>query len=250
MADTTTPTTSAPATTSPPTEQKRKMFIPLENNPQVMTTLLHTLGLSTTLSLHDVFSLSDPSLLAFVPRPASALLLVFPVSEVYEKYRREEDEGVQEYAGRGGKEEVTWFRQTIGNSCGLMALLHAAGNGSAREFVGQYPFPLFPSSIPAPGDSVLDCRYYYCMRTRKLTPPRPGLDPRTTTERRHTPPPQRTRRAPLQLPRPRSRAPRLRAAGRHCRAPRGRYRGAALCGVCGCEWEAVGAGWEEEGADL
>ncbi|KFZ14045.1 hypothetical protein V502_06292 [Pseudogymnoascus sp. VKM F-4520 (FW-2644)] len=134
MADTTTPTTSAPATAAT-TETKRKMFVPLENNPQVMTTLLHTLGLSPTLSLHDVFSLSDPSLLAFVPRPASALLLVFPVSEVYEKYRREEDEGVVEYEGKGDKEEVTWFRQTIGNSCGLMALLHAAGNGSAREFV-------------------------------------------------------------------------------------------------------------------
>lgn len=72
-----------------------------------------------------------------MPRPASALLLVFPVSEVYEKYRREEDEGVQEYEGKGEGEEVTWFRQTIGNSCGLMALLHAAGNGSAREFVGE-----------------------------------------------------------------------------------------------------------------
>ena len=138
MADTTPATTPAPATsTSPPTETKRKMFVPLENNPQVMTTLLHHLGLSPTLSLHDVFSLSDPSLLAFVPRPASALLLVFPVSEVYEKYRREEDEGVQEYEGKGEGEEVTWFRQTIGNSCGLMALLHAAGNGSAREFVGE-----------------------------------------------------------------------------------------------------------------
>ncbi|ELR04269.1 hypothetical protein GMDG_06669 [Pseudogymnoascus destructans 20631-21] len=100
-----------------------------------MTTLLHSLGLSPSLSLHDVFSLTDRSLLAFVPRPASALLLVFPVSEGYEKYRREEDEGLEEYGGRGEGEEVMWFRQTIRNSCGLMALLHAAVNGSAREFV-------------------------------------------------------------------------------------------------------------------
>ncbi|KFY59245.1 hypothetical protein V497_04398 [Pseudogymnoascus sp. VKM F-4516 (FW-969)] len=136
MADTT-PTTSDPATTSvnAPTQQKRKTFVPLENNPQVMTSLLHSLGVSPTLSLHDVFSLSDPSLLAFVPRPASALLLVFPVSEKYENYRRGEDEGVSEYEGKGEGEEVLWFRQTIGNSCGLMALLHAASNGSAREFV-------------------------------------------------------------------------------------------------------------------
>ncbi|OBT60752.1 hypothetical protein VE03_10881 [Pseudogymnoascus sp. 23342-1-I1] len=143
MADTTTIPTSAPATGASPTETKRKTFVPLENNPQVMTTLLYNLGVSRTLAVHDVFSLSDPSLLAFVPRPASALLLVFPVSETYEKYRREDDEGVQEYsdagfAGDGGKEDergVLWFRQTIRNSCGLMGLLHAASNGTARDFV-------------------------------------------------------------------------------------------------------------------
>lgn len=139
MADTTTPAAANTSTSS--TEQKRKMFVPLENNPQVMTHLLQNLGLSSTLSLHDVFSLTDPSLLEFVPRPASALLLVFPVSEGYEKYRREEDEGLDEYQGKGEGEEVTWFRQTIGNSCGLMALLHAAGNGPARDFVGEFPLP-------------------------------------------------------------------------------------------------------------
>ncbi|OBT70735.1 hypothetical protein VF21_10269 [Pseudogymnoascus sp. 05NY08] len=147
----TTPTIITPATsTSPATETKRKTFVPLENNPQVMTHLLHNLGLSPSLSLHDVFSLSDPEMLAFVPRPASALLLVFPVSEGYERYRREEDGGLEEYGGRGFASDagggklgevggegggVLWFRQTIRNSCGLMALLHAAGNGSAREFV-------------------------------------------------------------------------------------------------------------------
>lgn len=35
-----------------------------------------------------------------------------------------------------------WFRQTIGNSCGLMALLHAAANGSAKDFIGVSPSEL------------------------------------------------------------------------------------------------------------
>lgn len=56
-----------------------------------MTTLLLNLGLSPTLSFHDVFSISDPDLLAFVPRPAHALLLVFPVSKTYETFRAAED---------------------------------------------------------------------------------------------------------------------------------------------------------------
>jgi ubiquitin carboxyl-terminal hydrolase L3 len=64
-----------------------------ENNPDVMSHLLHQLGLSPSIGFHDVYSIDDADLLAFVPRPAYALLFVFPVSETYEKFRLEEDEG-------------------------------------------------------------------------------------------------------------------------------------------------------------
>jgi ubiquitin carboxyl-terminal hydrolase L3 len=101
-----------------------------------MNTLVHKLGLSQTLSFHDVFSIDDPDLLAFVPRPANALLLVFPVSATYEKYRMEDDANRPLYEGKGAKEPVVWYRQTIGNACGLMGLLHAVSNGAAKDFVG------------------------------------------------------------------------------------------------------------------
>lgn len=102
-----------------------------------MTSLVHKLGLSAELSWHDVYSLDDPSLLAFVPRPAHALLLVFPVSEAYEKTRAKEDGPLPDYSGSGSGEEVIWFKQTIGNACGLIGLLHAACNGVTRELVGM-----------------------------------------------------------------------------------------------------------------
>jgi ubiquitin carboxyl-terminal hydrolase L3 len=111
-------------------------FIPLEANPELMTTLLHKLGLSSALQVHDVFSLTDPSLLGFIPRPALALLLVFPVSAAYESHRLAEDSLLPEYAGKGDAEPVVWFRQTIRNACGMMGLLHAACNGPARSFIG------------------------------------------------------------------------------------------------------------------
>ncbi|KAK5107616.1 hypothetical protein LTR62_000951 [Meristemomyces frigidus] len=111
----------------------RKHFVPLENNPELMTTLLHTLGLSSSLHFHDVYSISDPDLLAFVPRPAYALLLVFPVSQAYQTHRNEEDKGKQEYEGHGEEEDVVWYKQTIGNACGLIGLLHAVSNGTARN---------------------------------------------------------------------------------------------------------------------
>jgi ubiquitin carboxyl-terminal hydrolase L3 len=114
---------------------------PLENNPEVLTTLIHTLGLSSSLAFHDVWSLDDPSLLNFIPRPVLALLLVFPVSASYESLRVEEDKALPQYEGHGPEEEVVWFRQTIRNACGMMGLLHLASNGGAREFIGMPPPP-------------------------------------------------------------------------------------------------------------
>jgi ubiquitin carboxyl-terminal hydrolase L3 len=107
-----------------------------ENNPEVMTSLVHNLGLSNKLAFHDVFSIDDPDLLAFVPRPAYALLLIFPVSETYEDFRVEEDKERQVYDGHGPEEDVIWYKQTIGNACGLIGLLHGVSNGTARSHVG------------------------------------------------------------------------------------------------------------------
>lgn len=100
-----------------------------------MTSLVHELGLSEKLAFHDVYSLDEPSLLDFLPRPAVALLLVFPVTNTYEKFRREEDGPKPEYDGSGPDEPVIWFKQTIRNACGLIGLLHAVSNGSARDNV-------------------------------------------------------------------------------------------------------------------
>ncbi|KAI9679321.1 MAG: ubiquitinyl hydrolase 1 [Caeruleum heppii] len=113
----------------------RKAFVPLENNPEVMTSLVHTLGLAPSLAFHDVFSIDDPDLLAFVPRPAYALLLVFPVSDTYENFRAAEDASRAEYDGAGAQEEVMWFKQTIRNACGLIGLLHGVANGEARKHI-------------------------------------------------------------------------------------------------------------------
>ena len=108
-----------------------------ENNPEVMTPLAHKLGLSSQLSFHDVFSIDDPDMLAFIPRPALALLLCFPVTAAVEKYTEAEDASKADYHGSGEAEEVIWFRQTIGNACGLYGLLHGVSNGEARNHIGK-----------------------------------------------------------------------------------------------------------------
>ncbi|KAF1955717.1 cysteine proteinase [Byssothecium circinans] len=123
------------AADSPDVPLSRKRFIPLENNPEVMSSLVHNLGLSKRLAFHDVFSIDEPELLAFVPRPAYALLLIFPVSDTYEKFRVQEDKDRPEYEGHGPDEEVIWYKQTIGNACGLIGLLHGVSNGAARSHI-------------------------------------------------------------------------------------------------------------------
>ena len=126
-----------------------------------MSSLLHKLGLSDKLGFHDVYSINEPDLLAFVPRPAHALLLVYPVSETYEKFRMEEDSGKPDYQGSGSDEEVIWYKQTIGNACGLIGLLHGVSNGPARSFVepDSSLAKLLQDAIPLKADQRADLLY-------------------------------------------------------------------------------------------
>lgn len=110
-----------------------KAFVPLENNPEVMSHLVHQLGLSPSLGFTDVYSIDEPDLISIVPRPSHALLLVFPVSPTYEATRKSEDSNRSEYTGHGPNEPIIWFKQTIRNACGLIGLLHAVSNGVPRK---------------------------------------------------------------------------------------------------------------------
>lgn len=112
----------------------KKMFIPLENNPEVFSHLIQHLGASLQLGFYDIYSLEDPSLTAHIPRPIYALLFICPAN-VYHKARDEEHAGMEQYTGSGAGEPVMWFKQTIGNACGLIGLLHGVSNGGARSYI-------------------------------------------------------------------------------------------------------------------
>ena len=116
----------------------RKHYIPLESNPKLFTQLIHQLGISTSLAFQDVLSLSDPDLLAFIPRPAFALILVFPTTDAYEQQKAIEEVSRNEYQGCGEGEQVMWFRQTINNACGLYSILHEISNGASRDFIRKF----------------------------------------------------------------------------------------------------------------
>ncbi|KAK6363400.1 ubiquitinyl hydrolase 1 [Orbilia blumenaviensis] len=109
------------------TETKRVAFIPLESNPDTFNSLALKLGLSPALSFTDVYSLTDPDLLSFIPRPVHALILIFPTSEDPAKQNN------HLYSEAKTEGPVLYIKQTIKNACGLMALLHAVLNGAVAE---------------------------------------------------------------------------------------------------------------------
>lgn len=126
-----------------------KTFIPLENNPEVFTHLVHKLGVSPKLGFYDVYSTDHADLLAMIPRPAHALIFISP-ADIYHKVRKQDkaealtfdgemskpdDTKKLTYDGSGEQEPVFWMKQTIGHACGLIALLHCVSNGSAKQYV-------------------------------------------------------------------------------------------------------------------
>ncbi|PKX96924.1 ubiquitin carboxyl-terminal hydrolase isozyme L1 [Aspergillus novofumigatus IBT 16806] len=92
-------------------------------------------SVSPILAFHDVLSVDDPELLAITPRPALALVLVFPTSSDYEKNLEEQGRLIPDHYETGDGENVMWYKQTINNACGLYAIFHAVSNGDARDLI-------------------------------------------------------------------------------------------------------------------
>jgi len=116
------------------TQTYTKHFIPLESDPEIFTELIHNLGASESLQFQDVYSIDDPELLAFVPKPVYALILILPITPDYAKRIALEDAVVDFYSHNN---KILWLSQTINNACGLYAILHAIANSDAKDLIGS-----------------------------------------------------------------------------------------------------------------
>ncbi|GAA5981988.1 hypothetical protein JCM11641_006823 [Rhodosporidiobolus odoratus] len=105
-------------------------WLPLESNPESFNRWSASLGLKTEgpggYAFADVWGL-EPEALEWVKKPVKAVLMLFPVTDAYEKLRKEQDAKVLE-DGVEGVEDVIYFKQTIANACGTFALLHTLAN--------------------------------------------------------------------------------------------------------------------------
>eukprot|EP00051_Salpingoeca_urceolata_P027291 m.480843 g.480843 ORF g.480843 m.480843 type:complete len:229 (-) comp21969_c0_seq1:33-719(-) len=118
-------------------------WLPLESNPDVMNKLVAQMGVTGEFCFQDVWGL-DTELLAMVPQPTVAVLLLFPVSENYEAYRVQEDERIKR-EGQTVSPDVFYMKQTIGNACGTVALIHSIANNQQNLTVADGPLKQFIS---------------------------------------------------------------------------------------------------------
>ncbi|KAI9494662.1 ubiquitin carboxyl-terminal hydrolase isozyme L3 [Zychaea mexicana] len=115
------------------TTQKPKLkWTPLEANPDVWNKVFHVNGIDKAWSFNDVYGF-DPELLSFVPRPVAAMIFLYPITEAAEQFRHEEEARLTKKE-QDISPNVMFFKQTISNACGMMALIHALANN--KELVG------------------------------------------------------------------------------------------------------------------
>lgn len=117
-------------------------WLPLEANPEVMNQFLRQLGLVPTWQFGDVYGL-EAEVLSLVPRPVCAVLLLFPITEKYETFRQEEEAKIKAQ-GQEVSSDVYFMKQTIGNACGTIGLIHAVANNQRHlEFETNSPLKAF-----------------------------------------------------------------------------------------------------------
>jgi len=103
-------------------------WAPLESNPEVLTKWAGLVGLSTArVNFTDIYGL-DEDVLAFVPQPVKAVLLVFPLSDEMSAAKKKTDEKIQQDGQPALDPTVFFVKQTISNACGTIALLHSIYN--------------------------------------------------------------------------------------------------------------------------
>ncbi|TNM85794.1 ubiquitin carboxyl-terminal hydrolase isozyme L1 [Takifugu rubripes] len=97
----------------------------MELNPEMLNLLMKSLGVNESWRFVDVVGLESEQLSA-VPKPCCSLMLLFPLTQQHETFRKQQADKIAEDSG------VYFLKQTASNSCGTIALLHAVANNKGK----------------------------------------------------------------------------------------------------------------------
>ncbi|KAF0695433.1 Aste57867_13782 [Aphanomyces stellatus] len=116
---------------------RNKRWFPLESNPHVMNEYIKRMGIpdDSDFAFCDVYSTEDWAM-DMVLRPVLAVVMLFPIKDASESYAKEERARI-ENEGQVVSDNVYYMKQTVGNACGTVGILHALGN--ARHVLPPRP---------------------------------------------------------------------------------------------------------------
>ncbi|GAM22246.1 hypothetical protein SAMD00019534_054210 [Acytostelium subglobosum LB1] len=108
--------------------EKQKNWVPLEANPDVLTSFMHNLGVPVEWEFCDIYGI-DKELLDMVPKPCVAVILLFPITKSYEIQRYKLQNEIEE-KGQHVSDKVYFMKQYIGNACGTIGVIHSVLNNA------------------------------------------------------------------------------------------------------------------------
>ncbi|KAM8938838.1 ubiquitin carboxyl-terminal hydrolase isozyme L1 [Pelodytes ibericus] len=100
----------------------------MEINPEMLNKVLSNLGVSGSWKFVDLLGFEEESL-GSVPTPVCAVLLLFPLTSQHENFREKQLKEIKE---KESNPKVYFVKQTIGNSCGTVGLIHAVANNQDK----------------------------------------------------------------------------------------------------------------------
>lgn len=102
-------------------EESKSRWLPLESNPDVLNKYADSLGMPQDWRFVDVFGL-ESELLAMVPRPVIAVILLYPITE------KSESQQLGNAASEDAARSLYFIKQSIDNACGTIGMIHALVN--------------------------------------------------------------------------------------------------------------------------
>jgi len=111
-------------------KQVQGNWLPLESNPELLNKFAARMGMPKGFSWNDVWGFED-MLLAMVPQPVIACVLLFPSCKEINDYKRKQADSLDEKSS--DLDDLFYITQhdQIGNACGTIALCHALANSSS-----------------------------------------------------------------------------------------------------------------------